>query len=113
MAANWHPTNVFDILALHLFTGTAYAGCTGYTMADRNNVNIGHRVIKRCSMYAKEYKAWITCESKRPRIVETFDTFKTFWAAKIMLVNQTAVPASMHGYSMAAVNDDNSVVLYH
>ena len=29
-----------------------------------------------------------------------------------MLVNQTAVPASLHGYGMAAVNDDNTVALY-
>jgi hypothetical protein len=41
-----------------------------------------------------------------------FDTFKTFWAAKITLVNQTAIPAGLHGYGMAAVNGDNSVVSY-
>jgi hypothetical protein len=54
MAADWHPANRFDTLALCLFTGAAYAGCTGYTMADRNIVNIGLRVIKWCNMYAKE-----------------------------------------------------------
>jgi hypothetical protein len=63
-------------------------------------------------MYAKEYKAWITCKSKRPRIFEMFDSFKTFWAAKIMRASQTAVPASMHGYGMAMVYDDDSVMLY-
>jgi hypothetical protein len=63
-------------------------------------------------MYAKEYKVWIARESKRPKIVEMFDTFKTFWAAKLMLVNQTAVPASMHGYDMAAVNEDDYILLY-
>ncbi len=112
MAANWHPANRFDTLTLRLFTGAAYAGCTGYTMADRNIVIIGLRIIKQCSMYAKEYKAWIARESECPRIAKTFDTFKTFSAVKIMLVNQTAVPASMHGYGMAAVNNDDSVVLY-
>ncbi len=112
MAANWHPANGFDTLALHLFTGAAYAGCTGYTMADRNIVDIGLRVIKRCGMYAEEYKAWIAREFKRPRIVKTFDTFKMFWVAKITLVNQMAVPASMHGYGMAVVNDNDTVVLY-
>jgi hypothetical protein len=35
-----------------------------------------------------------------------------FWAAKIMLVNKTTVPASMHGYGIAAVNNDNSVILH-
>jgi hypothetical protein len=81
-------------------------------MADRNIVDIGLCIIKRCSMYAKEYKVWIARESQRPKIVKTFDTFKTFWATKIMLVNQTAVPASLHGYSMATYNNNNSVVSY-
>jgi hypothetical protein len=112
MAANWHPANGFDTLALHLFTGVAYAGCMGYTVADHDIVDISLRVIKRCGMYAKEYKAWIACKAKRPRTNETFDTFKMFWAAKIMLINQMAVPASMHGYGMAAVDNDDSVVLY-
>jgi hypothetical protein len=112
MASDWHPANGFDTLSLRLFTGAAYASCTGYTMADCNIVDIGLCVIKWCGMYAKEYKAWIARESKCPRIVETFDMFKTFWAAKITLVNQTAVPASMHGYGRAAVNDDDSIVSY-
>jgi hypothetical protein len=41
-----------------------------------------------------------------------FDTFKAFWSNKITLVNQTAVPASMHGYGMMATTDEESVVLY-
>ncbi len=112
MATNWHPANMFDTLALCLFTGAAYAGCRGYTMANRNIVNIGLHVIKQCGMYAEEYKAWIPRESKRPRIAKTFDMFKPFWAAKIMVVNQTAVPTSMHGYGMVAVNKNDSVVSY-
>jgi hypothetical protein len=112
MAADWHPVDGFDTLVLHLFTGVAYAGCTGYTMANRDIVNIGLRIIKRCGMYNEEYKAWIACKSKCPRIIKTFDTFKMFWAAKNTLFNKTAVPASMHGYGMAAVNNNNSVVSY-
>jgi hypothetical protein len=87
MATNWHPANGLDTLALHLFTGAAYAGYTGYTMADRDIIDIGLCVIKRWGMYAKEYKAWIACKSKHPRIIKMFDTFKKFWAAKITLVN--------------------------
>jgi hypothetical protein len=97
MAASWHPTNGFDTLALHLFTGAAYAGCTGYTMADRDINNIGLCVIKRCGMFAKEYKTWIARKADRPRTIEMFNTFKTCWAAQITLVNQMAVLASMHG----------------
>jgi hypothetical protein len=63
-------------------------------------------------MYGKEYKACIACEAIRPRIFEMVNMFKTFWAAKITLVNQTAIPASMHGYGMATVKDNDSVVLY-
>ncbi len=63
-------------------------------------------------MYAKEYKAWIARKAIRPRIVEIFDSFKTFWAAKITLVNQTAVPASQYRYRMAATTNNDSVVSY-
>jgi hypothetical protein len=63
-------------------------------------------------MYAKEYKAWIACKAIHPRIVKTFDSFKTFWAAKIILVNQTTVPASQYGYGMTTTNDGDSFVSY-
>jgi hypothetical protein len=112
MVAKWHPANGFDTLVLHLFTGAAFAGCTNFTMANRNIVDIGLHVIKQCSMYAKEYKAWIACEDIHPRIVKTFDFFKSFWAAKITLVNQTAVPTSQYRYGMAATNNNNSVVSF-
>jgi hypothetical protein len=45
-ATNWHPANGFYTLTLHLFTGAAYAGCTGYTMADRDIVDISLCIIK-------------------------------------------------------------------
>jgi hypothetical protein len=57
MAANWHPPKGFDTLVLCLFTGAVFAGCTNFTMANHNIVNIGLSVIKQCGMYAKEYKA--------------------------------------------------------
>jgi hypothetical protein len=63
-------------------------------------------------VYAKEYKAWIARKAVTPKIVETFNTFKLFWAAKITLINQTSILASMHGYRMAAINNNNSVILY-
>jgi hypothetical protein len=47
-----------------------------------------------------------------PPYHQDINTVKTFWAAKITLINQTAIPASMHGYGMAAMNEDNSIVLY-
>jgi hypothetical protein len=63
-------------------------------------------------MYGEEYKAWIACKTIRPPIIKMVEMFKLFWAAKITLMNQTAIPASMYGYGMAAMNNKNSVVLY-
>jgi hypothetical protein len=111
MAADWHPADGFDALILRLLTGAVYTISTGYKMNDVDIVDIGLCIIKRCRMYGKEYKAWIACKTIHPRIIETVDTFKTFWATKITLVNQTTIPAIMHGYGMAPMNNNNSVVL--
>jgi hypothetical protein len=111
MAPDWHPANGFNALILCLFTSTAYASSAGFKMNDVNIVDIGLRIIKQCRMYSKEYKAWIACKSICPAITEMFDTFKTFWAAKITLVDQTAIPTSLHGYGMATVNDNNALVV--
>jgi hypothetical protein len=108
MATNRHPTDGFDALIFHLFTGAAYANSTGYKMNDVDAVNIGLHLIKRCGMYAEEYKVWIAWEAIRPKVIKTFDTFKTFWAAKITLVNQTTIPTSLDGYGIAAVNNNDA-----
>ncbi len=105
MAADWHPADGFDALILCLFTGAAYTSSTGFKMNDVKIVDIGLCI-------GKEYKAWIACKAIRPRIIKTVNTFKMFWATKIILVNQTTIPTSMHGYGMAAVNNDDSIVLY-
>jgi hypothetical protein len=81
-------------------------------MANQDIVDVGLRVIKWCGMYAEEYKAWIAHKAICQRIGEAFDSFKTFWAAKITLVNQTAVPASQYGCQMTATNDNDSIVSY-
>jgi hypothetical protein len=97
MASDWHPANSFNALVLRLFNGAVFAGYTNYTMANCDIVDISLCVIKQCGFYAKEYKAWIIREAVTPRIVKMFNTFKSCWAAKIMLANQTAIPTSMHG----------------
>jgi hypothetical protein len=78
MVADRHPINGFETLVLRLFTSVEFSGCTNFTMADRNIVDIGLCVIKWCGMYAEEYKGRITREAIRPRIIKTFDPFKTF-----------------------------------
>jgi hypothetical protein len=81
-------------------------------MADHDIVDITLCVTKQCGLHTKEYKAWITRKAITPKIVKTFDTFKLFWAAKIMLLDQTSIPASMHSYEMAVINKDDSIILY-
>jgi hypothetical protein len=113
MAVDWHPSYGFDHFVLRLFTGAAFTSSAGYPMNDIDIINIGLHVIKRCSMYTKEYKQWIAREAIRPRIDKDMNSFKEFWSSKIALVNQPAIPASLHGYGMAAVNDnDGSVTSY-
>ena len=112
MAAAWHPGNSFDALALRLFTGAAFANATGYPIVDCNIINIRICIIKQCGLYAEEYKQFIAQATATPCIAEMLDTFKTFWVDKITLINQMAIPASLHQYGMVAVNNNNTVVLY-
>jgi hypothetical protein len=39
------------------------------------------------------------------------NSFKEYWANAIALINQTAVPASQHGYGMTAMDKDMLVAL--
>jgi hypothetical protein len=95
MATDWHPSNGFEPRATRLFIGASYASAARYPMDDRNVIDIGLRVIKCCvGCTTKEYKTWITRENKTLAIVETFNSFKEYWANAIALVNQRAVPAS-------------------
>ena len=98
MATNWHPVDGFNALALRLFTGAAYANTTGYPIIDCNIYNIEICVIKQCGLYAEEYKSWIAQATATPRIVESLDTFKTFWADMITLVNQTVLARLRDGH---------------
>jgi hypothetical protein len=106
MAADWHPSDGFEPLATGLLIGASYVSVACYPMDDCNVIDISLRVIKRCGMYSEEYKNWIARKNKIPAIVKTINSFKEYWANAIALVNQTAVPASQHGYGMAAMDDD-------
>ncbi len=83
-------------------------------MEERNIIDIILRVIKRCGMYAKEYKAWIGMENAgqlaSPHVKQTLDSFKGFWSNAITLVNQTSVPALQHGYGMATIDEDGGFI---
>ena len=112
MAAIWHPSKGFKPLAMHLFIGATYASAAHYPMDDCDIINIGLQVIKHCGTYTKEYKNWILPENRVPQIFETIDSFKEYWANAIVLVNQTAIPVSQHGYGMIAMDNDALVAAY-
>jgi hypothetical protein len=78
MAADWHPYDGFEPLATRLFVGASYASAARYPMDDRDVIDIGLCVIKRCRMYSKEYKNWIAREHESPPIVESIDSFKEY-----------------------------------
>ncbi len=88
MATDWHPSDGFEPLAMCLFIGASFASAACYPMDNRDVIDIGLRVIKRCGMYSEEYKNWIAHENKSPPIKETIDSFKEYWANAIALVNQ-------------------------
>jgi hypothetical protein len=86
-------------------------------MEERDIIDIGLCMIKRCGMYAEEYKAWTSMENAGqlalPHVKQTLESFKGFWSNAITLVNQTSVPASQHGYGMAAIdNNGGFIALY-
>ena len=112
MAAKWHPSKGFEPLAMSLFIGASYANAARYPMQDRDVIDIGLHVIKRCGMYSEEYKNWIAREQESPPIVKTIDSFTEVWSGAIALVNQTVTPALQHGYDMAAVNNNASIASY-
>jgi hypothetical protein len=66
MATTWHPSKGFEPLATRLFIGASYASATRYPMDDRDVIDISLNIIKRCGMYAKEYKNWISCKNAVP-----------------------------------------------
>ncbi len=86
-------------------------------MEERDIINIGLCMIKRCGMYAKEYKVWIGFKNAGqlapPPVKQALDSFKGFWSNDITLVNQMSILALQHGYGMVAMNNDSSsIALY-
>ncbi len=97
MAADWQPTDSFEQLVPRLFLGVSYASAARYPIKELDIIDIGLCAIKRCGMYAKEYKAWIgiknTGHLANPHVKQTLNSFKGFWSNTITLVNQTSVLA--------------------
>jgi hypothetical protein len=104
MASNWHPS-VGEVLTLHLFCGVTLASLSGHPISDKDTVDIGVRVLNCTGLFPKEYKTWILCGNDASKMND-FVSFKTFWVNAVQIAAFTPVPASQHGYSMAATDDD-------
>jgi hypothetical protein len=112
IAANWHPSDGFELLATRLFISALYASAASYPMEERNIINICLRIIKCCGMYSEEYKGWIARENESPPITKMVETFKNYWSKAITLVNQMASTAVQHNYSMTAMDNNATVASY-
>jgi hypothetical protein len=105
MAANWHPSMGFEILTSRLFRGITFGSLSGHPITNKDIVDISVRVLNRTVLFAKEYKAWILCGDDASK-TNDFAAFKSFWEIAVPIAAFTSVPASQHGYGMAATNKD-------
>jgi len=110
MAADWHPSMGFEVLTSHLFRGITFASLSGHPITDKDTADIGVHVLNRTGLFAEEYKTWIL-RGDNPNNAIDFAAFKSFWENAVQIAAFTSVPASQHGYGMAATNDDASASL--
>jgi hypothetical protein len=110
MATGWHPSMGFEVLTLRLFCSLSFASLSGHPITDKGTVDIGVRVLNCTGLFPKEYKTWILWGNNASKMND-FSSFKTFWENAVQVAAFTAIPASQHGYGMAATNDDALVQL--
>jgi hypothetical protein len=78
MALEWHPSQGFELLVVHLFRGATFANLAKHPIPDDDTVDIGIRVIHRTGLFAEEYKAWIT-RGNNPTNNMDFAAFRFFF----------------------------------
>jgi hypothetical protein len=105
MADDWHPLMGFEVLTLLLFCGATFASLSGHPSMDKDTVNIGMRVLNHTRLFPKEYKMWILRGDDASK-TNNFASVKTFRENTVQIAAFLAVPASQHGYGMAATNDN-------
>jgi hypothetical protein len=110
MAADWHPSMGFEVLTSCLFRGVTFASLSGHPITDKDTVDIGIRVLNCTGLFAEEYKTWIL-QGNNPNNAIDFAAFKAFWENAVQIAAFTSVPASQHGYGVAATNNDASASL--
>jgi hypothetical protein len=107
MALEWHPSQGFKLLIAHLFRGATFANLTKHLIPDNDIVNMGICVIHWTGLFVKEYKAWIMRSNNTVNNMD-FSAFCSFLENAVNIASFTATLASQHGYSMNAVDDDQS-----
>jgi hypothetical protein len=110
MAADWHPSMGFEVLTSRLFPGVTFASLLGQQITDKDTVDIGVRVLNHTGLFTEEYKTWIQWGDDSNNAIY-FAAFKSFWENAVQISAFTSVPASQHGYGMAATSDDASASL--
>ena len=110
MAANWHPSMGFEVLTSRLFCGVTFASLSDHPITDKDTVDIAVRVLNRTGLFAEEYKTWIL-RGANPNNAIDFAAIKSFWENAVQIAACTSVPASQHGYGMAATDEDASASL--
>jgi hypothetical protein len=110
MAADWHPSMGFEVLTSLLFRSVTFASLSGHPITDKDTVDIGVRVLNRTGLFAEEYKTWILWGDNANNAID-FAAFKSFWENAVQIAAFTSIPASQHGYGMAATDDNASASL--
>jgi hypothetical protein len=110
MAADWYPSMGFEVHTLSHFCGVTFARLSGHLILDKDNIDIGMRILNHTGLFPKEYKMWILRGNDASK-TNYFVSFKTFWENAVQIAAFTAVPASQHRYCMATTNDDASAQL--
>jgi hypothetical protein len=101
----------FVVLTSRLFCGVTFASLSDHPVTDKDMVDIGVRVLNHTGLFSKEYKTW-NLRGNNASKTNDFVSFKTFWENTVpQIAACIAVPASQHGYGMAATNDDASAHL--
>lgn len=106
MAADWNPSEGFQVLTDRIHMGMQYALFAFHPIADIDVVDIAERVVARTSLYNEEMKAWNKRDGQSIDEGKTWNDFKTYWAAAIANADVTSsTSAASHGFGMSSVSD--------
>ena len=85
--------------------GSEARGLTNHPITDKDSVNDGVRILNRTGLFTEECKTWII-HGNDPSKTNDLISFETFWENAANCSIRLSVPASQHGYGMAATDDD-------